>query len=45
MASGKVTKPATLSNGTVIKVPAYLEAGERVLVDTTTGDFVKRVSK
>ena len=45
MASGKVTKPATLANGTVIKVPVYLEAGERVLVDTTTGEFVKRVAK
>lgn len=42
MASGKVTKPATLSNGTQIKVPVYLEAGERVLVDTTTGEFVRR---
>jgi elongation factor P len=45
MASGKVTKPATLSNGTVIKVPVYLEAGERVMVDTGSGEFVKRVSK
>jgi elongation factor P len=45
MASGKVTKPATLANGTVIKVPVYLDAGERVLVDTGTGEFVKRVSK
>lgn len=44
MASGKVTKPATLSNGTQIRVPVYLEAGEKVLVDTTTGEFVRRVS-
>lgn len=43
MASGKVTKPATLSNGTAIRVPVYLEPGERVLVDTTTGEFVRRV--
>jgi elongation factor P len=43
MASGKVTKPATLSNGAQIRVPVYLEPGERVLVDTTTGEFVKRV--
>lgn len=42
MASGKVTKTATLSNGTPIRVPVYLEAGERVVVDTTTGEFVKR---
>jgi elongation factor P len=45
MASGKVTKPATLANGTIIKVPVYLEAGERAMVDTSTGEFVKRVSK
>ena len=45
MASGKVTKPATLSNGTQIRVPVYLDAGEKVLVDTTTGEFVKRVSE
>jgi elongation factor P len=44
MASGKVTKPATLENGTSIRVPVYLEGGETVLVDTTTGEFVKRVS-
>ena len=45
MASGKVTKSATLANGTEIRVPVYLEAGETVVVDTTTGDFVKRVAK
>ncbi len=45
MASGKVTKAARLANGTEIRVPAYLEAGERVMVDTTTGEFVKRVGK
>ncbi len=45
MASGKVTKDATLANGTTIRVPVYLGAGERVVVDTTTGEFVKRVGK
>ena len=45
MASGKVTKSATLSNGTAIRVPVYLEAGESVVVDTTTGEFVKRAGK
>ena len=42
MASGKVTKSATLSNGTDIRVPVYLQAGEKVVVDTTTGEFVRR---
>ncbi len=45
MASGKATKSATLSNGTQIRVPVYLDAGEKVVVDTTTGEFVKRVAK
>jgi elongation factor P len=45
MASGKVTKSATLRNGTQIRVPVYLEAGERVVVDTTTGEFVKRAAR
>jgi len=45
MASGKVTKEATLANGTTIRVPVYLAVGERVVVDTTTGEFVKRVGK
>ncbi len=44
MASGKVTKPATLENGTQIRVPVYLQADETVMVDTTTGEFVKRVA-
>jgi elongation factor P len=45
MASGKVTKTALLENGTQIRVPVYLEAGETVVVDTTTGDFVKRAAR
>ena len=45
MASGKVTKNARLSNGTEIKVPVYLQAGEHVVVDTTTGEFVKRAGR
>ena len=45
MASGRVTKPATLESGAQVRVPVYLEAGERVLVDTTTGEFVKRVAR
>ena len=45
MASGKVTKTATLKNGTPIRVPVYLEAGETVVVDTTSGEFVKRAAR
>ncbi|MGH9869243.1 MAG: elongation factor P [Candidatus Polarisedimenticolia bacterium] len=43
-ASGRVMKDATLATGTVVKVPLYMEAGERILVSTQTGEFVRRVS-
>lgn len=36
------TKPATLETGMVIPVPAYLEPGELVQVDTREGRFVAR---
>ncbi len=36
------TKPATLETGLVIQVPGYLEADERVQVDTRDGRFVGR---
>ena len=36
------TKPATLSNGVVVQVPEYMEAGERVKVNTETGKFMSR---
>jgi elongation factor P len=39
------TKPATLETGLVIRVPAYLEAGELVQVDTRDGRFVARARK
>lgn len=37
------TKSATLETGLVIQVPEYMEPGERVRVDTRTGDFIHRV--
>lgn len=37
------TKAATLETGLVIQVPEYMEAGERVRVDTRTADFIQRV--
>jgi elongation factor P len=43
-ASGRVMKEATLVTGAIVKVPLYMEAGERILVSTQTGEFVKRVA-
>jgi elongation factor P len=36
------TKPATLETGAVIHVPLFVEQGERIRVDTRTGDYVAR---
>lgn len=36
------TKPATLETGLVVHVPEYLAEGERVKVDTRTGEFLSR---
>jgi elongation factor P len=41
-ASGGGTKPAKLQTGAQIMVPLFIEAGERVRVDTRTGDYVSR---
>ncbi|TDT33472.1 elongation factor P [Naumannella halotolerans] len=37
------TKPATLQTGKTIQVPLFLTTGERVKVDTRTGDYLSRV--
>jgi elongation factor P len=35
-------KPATLETGATIQVPLFLEKGERVKVDTRSGDYLSR---
>lgn len=35
-------KPAILETGFEIKVPSYIESGNRVKIDTRTGEFVER---
>ena len=37
------TKPATLETGAVVKVPLFVEEGEKVRVDTRSGEYVSRV--
>jgi elongation factor P len=39
-----VTKPATLETGLVVKVPAHINVGQYVKVDTRTGEFLSRAS-
>jgi elongation factor P len=41
-ASGKNLKDATLTNGKTLKVPLFIESGEKVLVDTRTWEFARR---
>ncbi len=36
------TKPATLETGLVLQVPDYIKEGERIKVDTRTGEFLSR---
>lgn len=37
-------KPATLETGLVVQVPLFIDIGERVKVDTRTGEYLTRVS-
>jgi elongation factor P len=41
-ASGGGTKPATLETGAQVNVPLFVNIGDRVRVDTRTGDYVSR---
>ncbi len=35
-------KPAKADNGLRIMIPPYMNVGERIIVDTTTGEYVRR---
>ena len=43
-ASGRVMKPALLESGAKIQVPIFVDQGEKIKVDTRTGEYVSRVS-
>jgi len=38
-----VTKSATLETGAVVKVPLFINEGEKIQIDTRTGEYVGRV--
>jgi elongation factor P len=40
--SGGGTKPATLETGAVIQVPLFVEQGQKIRVDTRSGEYVAR---
>ncbi|MBM3327999.1 MAG: elongation factor P [Calditrichaeota bacterium] len=38
-----VTKPAKIETGATVQVPLFVESGERIRVDTRTGQYIERV--
>lgn len=43
--SSSITKDATLETGITVKVPAFINQGDIISVDTTTGAYRERVKK
>jgi len=41
--SGKVTKPAKLASGFEVPVPLFVNTGDKIEVDTRTGEYRRRV--
>jgi elongation factor P len=41
-ASGGGDKPATLESGVTVRVPLFVNVGDRVRVDTRSGEYVSR---
>ncbi|MCI9443634.1 MAG: elongation factor P [Oscillospiraceae bacterium] len=37
-----VTKPATLETGAEIKVPLFIDVGDKITIDTRTGEYLSR---
>ena len=37
-----VTKPATLETGAEIRVPLFIDQGEKIRIDTRTGEYMER---
>ncbi len=44
-ASGNVYKEAELDNGLKVKVPAFINQGDEITVNTDTGEYSERISK
>ena len=41
--AGTGGKPATLETGAVVRVPLFVQQGEKIKVDTRTGEYVSRI--
>ncbi len=44
-ASGNVYKEAELDNGLKVKVPAFINQGDEITINTDTGEYSERISK
>ena len=42
--SSGATKPATIETGAVIQVPLFVKEGDKLRVDTRTGEYCERVN-
>jgi len=43
--SSNVQKPATMETGLEVSVPLFIEVGEKLKIDTRTGEYVERVKR
>jgi elongation factor P len=43
--SGKVLKPAKIATGFEVSVPLFVSQGDRIEIDTRTGEYKNRVMK
>lgn len=39
------TKPATLETGLTVQVPLFIDVGDKLKIDTRTGDYIERVKE
>ena len=41
----RTLKPATLENGVEIRVPLFVNTGDKIKIHTTTGEYIERVKE
>ena len=42
MRSTKTLKPATVETGAEVKVPLFINIGDKIVIDTRTGEYLSR---
>jgi elongation factor P len=43
--STNATKPATVETGATVNVPLFINEGDKIKIDTTTGSYMERVKE